>query len=214
MATKTELKIKELLEKNLVTLAEYYRGNEKNLLLVCNTIDLETLKSLKELKEKPILFTKEELISGMDVFPIEFLNIKQHHKIIYGEDFLKDLNISKANLRHQLEFEFRSKLIHLRGEYLQLKKKSLDNLILSAVPTLIPIIESLIYLKDIGYDDTQDLFKVVSDGYGINVQVLKEIYEIRQGNSKLKRKREYYIKDLINVLTDIGKIIDDFKVTE
>ncbi|MDY6965695.1 MAG: hypothetical protein SVM80_06970 [Halobacteriota archaeon] len=214
MATKTEVKIEETLGDNLVTLAEYYRGTEKNLLAVCRTIDLETLKGLKQLKEKPLLFTQEELISGVDVFPIDFLNIKEHHRILYGEDFLKDLKISKGNLRHQLEFEFRSKLIHLRREFLQFKGKGLDNLILSAVPALMPIIGGLICLKDLGYDDTQDLFKVVSDGYGINVQVLKEIYEIRQGRSKFKKDKEYYIKELIRVLTEIGKIIDDFKVME
>ncbi len=209
-----ETKIKEILGENLVTLAEYYTGDETNLLAVCNTLNFDELQKLKQLKEIPFIFTKEELIDGVDVFPIEFFTIRQHHKILSGEDFFNEMVISKKNMRHQLEFEFRSKLIHLRRQYLQLKDRHLETLILSAVPTLVPIIGGLIYLKDLHYSDTQDMFNVVSEGYGIDVQVLKEIYDIRQGRTKFKKDKEQYIRELIRVLTDIGEIVDHLRVTE
>ena len=46
------------------------------------------------------------------------------------------------------------------------------------------------------------------------MSVLKEIYDIRQGKSKFKKDKEQYIKELINVLSGIGKIIDEIKVSE
>jgi hypothetical protein len=209
-----ETKIKELLGENLVTLAEYYTGDETNLLAICNTLDFDELQKLRQLKEIPFIFTREEIVDGVDVFPIEFLNIRQHHRIHFGDDILKDIEISKENLRRQLEFEFRSKLIHLRRQYLQLKDRHLETLILSAVPTLVPIIGGLIYLKDIHHSDTQDMFKAVSEGYGIDVQVLKDIHDIRLGKAKLRKDKEHYIRELIRVLTDIGEIVDSLKVTE
>lgn len=211
MATATG-KIEEILKENLVTLAEYYTGDERNLLAVCNTLHFDSLRGLKQLKEIPIVLTKEELMDGVDVFPIEFLNIRRHHKILYGEDILKEIELSKKHLRHQLEFEFRSKLIHLRKEYLQFKGKNLENLILSTVPTLAPIIGGLVYLKDLHYSDTMDMFKVVSEGYGIDVQVLKEIYDIRRGKAKFKKDKEQYIIELIKVLTSIGTIVDQIEL--
>ncbi len=207
-------KIKEILGENLVMLAEYHSGDEKNLLAICDTLDFETLKKLKQLKEVPFIFTKEELTDGVDVFPIEFLNIKKHHKILYGDNLLTDLAISKENLRRQLEFEFRSKLIHLRRQYLLSKGKHLEALILSAVPTLAPILGGLMYLKDLHYINTQDMFRVVSDGYGIDVQVLKEIYDIRQKKAKFRKDKEQYVKELINVLTAIEEAVDQLKVSE
>ena len=214
MATDTETKIKQILGENLVTLAEYYTGDVKNLLAVCRALDFEELQKLKQLKEIPFVFTKEEITDGVDVFPIEFLNIKQHHKILYGDNLLEDMVISKENLRYQLEFEFRSKLIHLRRQYLQSRGRDLEHLILSAVPALVPIIGGLIYLKDLHYTDTEDMFRVVSDGYGIDVQVLEEIYDIRRKKAKFKKDKEQYIKDLIRVLSGIEEIVDEFKVTE
>ncbi len=212
MTTDTEMKIKEMLGENLVMLTEYYTGYERNLLAVCNTLDFDSLRKLKKLKEIPFLFTKEELMDGVDVFPIEFLNIRQHHKTLYGEDFLKDIEPSKKDLRHQLEFEFRSKLIHLRKEYLQFKDKNLENLILSAIPALAPIIGGLIYLKDLHYTDTEDMFKVASEGYGIDLRILKEIYDIQRGKAKFKKDKEKYIVELIKVLTSIGTIMDQIEI--
>lgn len=213
MAT-TETKIKEILGENLVTLAEYYTGDEKRLIAVCKTLDLDILRKLKQGKEHLLLFTEEEIIEGADVFPVEFLNIRHDYKIHYGEDFLKDINISKKNLRLQLEFEFRSKLIHLRSEYLISRDRELESLILSAVPALSPIMGGLVYLKDLQHGDTREMFDIVSKGYGIDVSVLKEIYDIRQGKVKFKKDKEQYIKELINVLSGIGNIIDEIKVNE
>jgi hypothetical protein len=212
MTTDSEKKIKEKLGENLVMLAEYYNGNERNLLAVCNTLDFESLRKLKEIKEIPFFLTKEEIIDGIDVFPIEFLNIRQHHKILYGEDFLKEIEISKKDLRHQLEFEFRSKLIHLRKEYLQFKDKNLEKLILSAIPTLAPIIGGLIYLKDLSYNDTEDMFRAASEGYGMDLHILEEIYDIHRGKGKFKKDKEQYIMELIKVLTAIGIIVDQIEI--
>lgn len=44
----------------------------------------------------PLFLTKEYIQSSCDVFPIEFLNLKAHHKVIYGEDFLHNLAIEKS----------------------------------------------------------------------------------------------------------------------
>ena len=210
----TNMKIKEILREDLVMLAEYYTGDQKRLIAVCKTLDLDILRKLKQGKEFPLLFTKEELKRGVDVFPVEFLNIKHDYKILHGEDLLKDIQITKKNLRLQLEFEFRSKLIHLRSEYLMFKERELESLILSSVPALSPIMGALTYLKDLQHGDTQEMFDIVSKGYGIDVSVLKEIYDIRQGKAKFKKDKEQYIKELINVLSGIGKIIDEIKVSE
>jgi len=209
-------KLTDILGSNLVALVQYHTGDETRLLAVCNHIDFTTLQSIKPLKEVPLVMTKEELTDGVDVFPIEFLNIKQHYEVFHGEDCLADIKISKKHLRHQLEFEFRSKLIHLREEYLQFKGKDLEHLILAAVPAIMPILGGLIHLKDLRNDwtDTEELFRIVTDGYGIDTQVLEDIYSIRQKTSKMSKDKEQYIEHIIRILSDIGEIIDELEVNE
>ncbi|TFH42829.1 MAG: hypothetical protein E4G94_05690 [ANME-2 cluster archaeon] len=209
-------KLTDILGSNLVALVQYHTGDETRLLAVCNHIDFTTLQSIKPLKEVPLVMTKEELTDGVDVFPIEFLNIKQHYEVFHCEDCLADIKISKKHLRHQLEFEFRSKLIHLREEYLQFKGKDLEHLILAAVPAIMPILGGLIHLKDLRNDwtDTEELFRIVTDGYGIDTQVLEDIYSIRQKTSKMSKDKEQYIEHIIRILSDIGEIIDELEVNE
>src|SRR5437660_5517303 len=62
----------------------------------------------------PAYFTVEELKRAADVFPIEFLQMEKAREVLYGSDPFEFVNISRANLRHQTEYELRTKLIQLR----------------------------------------------------------------------------------------------------
>ena len=203
-------KVVDALGSNLVTLAEYYMGDKAYILIVCHNVDFETLSKLKELGEVPTVFSLDEIANARDVFPIEFLNISKHHKIINGDHILKDIIVTKEDLRRQLEFEFRSKLIHLRRAYLKADDSNVDDIILDAVPTMAPIIGGLMYLKNIEGKFGVDKFK---EAYGIDTQILLDIYHIRKGNGKLEENRDEYIRKLIDILTEIGRIINDMEIS-
>ncbi len=66
----------------------------------------------------PVYFTVSELETAADVFPIEFRQMEKARKILYGTDVLANVTISDEHLRHQTEFELRSKLIQLRRRYI------------------------------------------------------------------------------------------------
>lgn len=66
----------------------------------------------------PVYFTVEELSDAADVFPIEFYQMENARIVLYGSDPFALLKLSDANLRHQAEYELRSKLIQLRRLYI------------------------------------------------------------------------------------------------
>jgi predicted nucleotidyltransferase len=66
----------------------------------------------------PIYFTVEELADAADVFPIEFHQMAKARVVLYGHDPFEFVELSDANLRHQTEYELRSKLIQLRRHYI------------------------------------------------------------------------------------------------
>jgi predicted nucleotidyltransferase len=66
----------------------------------------------------PVYFTVEELSDAGDVFPIEFHQMADARVVLYGPDPFNSLEFSDANLRHQIEYELRSKLIQLRRMYI------------------------------------------------------------------------------------------------
>lgn len=66
----------------------------------------------------PVYFTVAELNNAADVFPIEFRQMERARIVLYGLDPFESLHFSDVNLRHQTEYELRSKLIQLRRLYI------------------------------------------------------------------------------------------------
>lgn len=66
----------------------------------------------------PVYFTVEELSDAGDVFPIEFHQMAKARIVLFGRDPFEFVHFSDAHLRHQTEYELRSKLIQLRRLYI------------------------------------------------------------------------------------------------
>jgi hypothetical protein len=118
----------------------------KKVLVVLDRITPAQLKAAHEVAEwwrdqgnpVPVYFTDEEIADSSDVFPIEFIDMSQVRHVLYGQDPFTSLEIPTTNLRHQLEYELRAKLLRLRRLYIpasgnanrlaRLMADSLDNL--------------------------------------------------------------------------------------
>src|SRR5215211_8225863 len=100
--------------------------SDYNLLIALNRITPEDLRQAQAPMREwqrlghplPVYFTVEELSDAGDVFPIEFHQMARARTVLYGHDPLEYANLSDANLRHQAEYELRSKLIQLRRHYI------------------------------------------------------------------------------------------------
>ncbi|HVF27454.1 MAG TPA: hypothetical protein VM943_04375 [Pyrinomonadaceae bacterium] len=85
----------------------------------------------------PVYFTVAELQTAGDVFPIEFHLMEKARLVLYGEDPLQTLRISDEHLRHQTEYELRSKLLQLRRHYIpaSVSSEKLQGLMRSSLVT-------------------------------------------------------------------------------
>lgn len=127
--------LRQLLGESLVSVVLYgsattgersERYSDYNVMVVCRQLGLEELELIRPLAARwahfgnppPLLFTWRILQNSSDVFPIELLDMKENHVILHGEDVLKRLPVSHANLRFQLEHELKGKLIQLRERFL------------------------------------------------------------------------------------------------
>jgi hypothetical protein len=102
----------------------------KKVLVVLGEITSSELKAAHTLAEwwrevgnpLPVYFSEQEIADSADVFPIEFLDMSRVRHVVYGQDPFDDLQIHTHNLRHQLEYELRGKLIRLRSLYFSASK--------------------------------------------------------------------------------------------
>jgi len=100
--------------------------SDYNILIALNRITPEDLRQAQAPTREwqrlghalPVYFTVEELSDAADVFPIEFHQMAHARIVLYGRDPFEFVKLSNANLRHQAEYELRSKLIQLRRLYI------------------------------------------------------------------------------------------------
>ncbi|MCC7174257.1 MAG: hypothetical protein IT159_03600 [Bryobacterales bacterium] len=62
----------------------------------------------------PLLLSLEEIRGSTDCFPIEFHDIRERHRTLFGEDVVSDLEVDRSFYRAQVEHELRAKLLRLR----------------------------------------------------------------------------------------------------
>jgi hypothetical protein len=71
----------------------------------------------------PLIFTLEELHRSADVFTIELLDMKSHHRILFGENVLADLSVPLHYHAIQVERELRTNWLRLRQVMVAARKK-------------------------------------------------------------------------------------------
>jgi len=62
----------------------------------------------------PLLLTAEEVRTATDCFPMEFHDMQEHRRVLYGSDVIQELIIDESFYRAQVEHELRAKHILLR----------------------------------------------------------------------------------------------------
>ena len=205
--------LKGKLGENLLCAVRFgSEGQPNNFLCILEKMDFLVLEQLKETlkKEKiaPLFFTKNELQNAADVFPLEFLDIKHPHTVLYGEDLVATIKIEKMHVRRELESELRSKLIHLRENYIGIKEKDLKKLLANATPSLMPLFYGLLYLENLAPPtDLNKLFDVVAEKYSFDVDILRTLKQLRDEKIKNPDLKKY-VEELLNFLQKAIGVID------
>lgn len=166
-----------------------------NSVIVLKTTDLLFLEYIAPLGKKygkkkvaaPLIMTPGYITASLDVFPIEFFNIKLIHHTLFGADLFDDLEINRSDLRHQCERELKVKLIGLRQGYLSSMgdRKILTDHFVNTISGYIPLFRGIILLLG----ETPPLEKIdvlgaLQEISGVNTDVFGEI--LKQKNERKK----------------------------
>lgn len=133
----------------------------------------------------PVYFTVSELQNAADVFPIEFHQMEIAHKVLYGEDVLAGLKISDVFLRHQTEYELRSKLLLLRRQYIPASAsvEGLTNLMAESLASFAAIFRAVLILHGVEPPATKhEIVAMTVERLGLDGSIFERIFNIREKN--------------------------------
>jgi hypothetical protein len=106
--------------------------SDLNILCVLQELSAQALAAMSPAAEwwtgrknpMPLFFSKDELLTGADIFPIELLDMQRRHRLLHGDDLLKGLEVPLTQHRIQVEHDLRTNLLRLRQHYLVTRGKS------------------------------------------------------------------------------------------
>lgn len=170
-----------------------------NLLVVLKKTDLPSLEVSRRLvnqpsnrRIEPLFLSREHILNSSDVFPIEFLDMKDDHICLYGSDVLKEVQIDPRNLRFQCEQELKSKLILVKQQYLRVNpkdKRALANLLFRNLTSVAHILRNLLRLKGkIPLRKREDLFKEIAAELQVETAVFLKIWQVKKDPARLSAR--------------------------
>lgn len=131
----------------------------------------------------PVYFTVNELQNAADVFPIEFHQMEKARLVLYGADPLENVAVSDENLRHQTEYELRSKLIQLRRLYIpaSISVDRLKSLMSDSLASFAALFRAVLLLHGVEPPVAKrDVVRMTVKHLKINGEPFEKIFEMRE----------------------------------
>ena len=194
--------------------------NNLNLMIVTNTLNAEDLYSMsnpikKWVKAKnpiPVVMNKDEWYSSFDVYSIEYADIRENHRIVYGENLIPSIYINKHFLRLQCETEIKSLLLKYKNCFLMNIKsdREMKKVLSNVIKTLLVIFRSILRLHDCAVPyRAVDIIEFVSNYITFNKIVMLKLAKVKYEHDDYTKQELLYIEaELVNDLQNILKQID------
>jgi hypothetical protein len=131
-----------------------------------------------------LLFVTPEWIRGAtDVFPMEFLDLLEARRVLWGPEPLENVSVSPSKLRLQCEREIRTTLLRLRTSYLDVhvRPQGLLELISGSYGTVAAIARAALRLAgDPVPARTDEMLDAAARRFGLDGESLRDAAEIKR----------------------------------
>jgi hypothetical protein len=169
----------------------------------------------------PLFMTHDEIKRSVDVFTIEFLDMQQHHRVLFGEDVVQGLSIPANLHRVQVEYELREKLALLRQHLLLASGNDsrLWELLLRSVSSFATLFRhALIVLGRPAPAGKREAVQALATQIGFDAAGFLQVLDVRERKTDRKKLDvadvfSRYLTALEQVTTAVDKILDSGTTT-
>lgn len=195
-----------------------------NLMVVLKDLSLEEMARSAKLCQKwpqgwlgprnplPLLVDPEYLKTSCDVFPLEFLDMKENHRILFGQDLFTNMQISTEHLRLECESELKGKILSLSQGFLNIypSKRRTKKMMLATSSSLFAIFRGFLrLLKEPVPQTKREVLKKLNEKKHFDTAIFEKILDLREGKYKLKRKEILpWMAEYLTTLRKIARVAD------
>ena len=156
----------------------------------------------------PLLLSEEEVRTSTDCFAIEFYDIQEHHRILFGTDVVSPLEIDRSFHRAQVEHELRAKLLRVRQKAAGILSDSdaLCRLLADSVSTFCVLFRHALILHGFRVPAAKrEIIETTREHLGIDADPFIRLLDHREGKTKASDVQSQTV--LASYLQEIGKVI-------
>jgi predicted nucleotidyltransferase len=198
--------------------------SDLNVAIVVAELRFETLRALqphitnwhKRGFALPLLLDREFLQRGHDVFPMEFYDLLEQHRVLWGEEVLTSLAVDPHHLRFQAEYEARSKLLRLQALYLECAgdRKRLQVLMLDSLKTFLILMRNLLRMAGAnGLLTHADVLQRCEQHFQCEFPRMHNLMAIREGTQRWPHQSNTdFFRDYLTEVRHLVGLIDRFVV--
>jgi hypothetical protein len=137
----------------------------------------------------PLLLDPPYIASAVDVFPLEFLDLADRHRVVYGDDPFAAVTIDARALRAEVEAQLRGKLLHLGQAYLEsaAARSSLRELLVESVAAFELIMRGMLRLREVARSASARVLDDVERTFTVELPALRELAAVRRGAGRIVR---------------------------
>ena len=164
----------------------------------------------------PLFFDLQSLHDSLDVFPMEFLDMQERHRTLWGPDLFADLHIERHNLRVQCEQELRGKLMKLRQSYVESAHtpSHLEHVLMAASSSLVVLARTLLRLRDCDpLGDADAVLERLQSRFAVPTIALRKVSQLKRGHIRVAGSGlEELYRDVLEEVQGLVRVVDEMDV--
>ena len=160
----------------------------------------------------PLFLTEAYVKTSLDVFPIEYLDLRERHLLVHGRDLLQGLTFQPESVRLQCEREVKGKLLLLREAYMGSagKGKALKEGIGKSIQAFVAIFKALLFLKGEGLPrEKRDVIRAACEAFDMDAGLFERLLDVKEDRAP-RREEELKIlyRDYLREVRKLSQKID------
>lgn len=175
------------------------KKSDYNVLVILDAVPLDRLAQVGAVlhawgeagNPPPMTFTAVEWKSSADVFPMEYADILEKHRVLYGTDATEGIQVSRKDLRLQVEQQALGKLLHLRRGAMAAGNDSKEQIALieASLSALMVVFRGVVRLAgEVPSQDYAALSADVARRAGFDTVPFTRAVEHVRGSEKIRRE--------------------------
>ncbi len=192
-----------------------------NLMIVVKALDIVKIEGIADKAKAyktgssliPRFLTKKNVLTGLDVFAIDYYEIQKEGILVFGEDILKDESIEQKHLIFQLERDTKAMRMKIIQGYWRSvgETPALRKILFVNMRQLLKLLRIMLDIKNVKYEGVTEVVLRSSEIVKFDPEIFSSLLKMRKEKKEFnKNELVLYTRELFNVIALMDDYFDEW----